>query len=265
MISKRDIWWWHKSNAAIREAIALGFMRPFFTSLVVTEYPKSGGTWLSQLLSECSGLPYARNRYPVFKDSILHGCWLKPHRNHKTIVLFRDGRDVMASYYYHLVYPKEITSAKYSTVVRKKTQTSDPEDVKTNLSSFIEWAFSEGFPGWTWADFIDKWWEDDTLSKTSYEKLIQDPVAELSRLTDELGIVTDNQKILSAVSKFSFKNQSGRKPGEADQKSFVRKGVVGDWVNCFDKEAADLFHELAGEQLIKAGYEKNDKWVDSVK
>ena len=264
MIKKRDIWWWHKSNAALREVIAHGYFKYFFSSVVVTEYPKSGGTWLSQMLSEVTGMPYARNRYPVFTDSILHGCWLNPDPDHKTVVLFRDGRDVLASYYYHLVYPKEITSAKYSAKVREKTLQSSPENVHKNLCSFIEWAFDEGFPGWTWSDFIDRWWEDDTNPKSSYEKLTQNTLEELTRILDELSIPIEQESIAAAIEKFSFENQSGRSTGQVDQKSFVRKGIVGDWVNCFDRDSARLFNTLAGDQLIKAGYETNDDWVYKV-
>ena len=194
MIKKRDTWWWHKSNAAIREAIARGYFRPLFSSVVVTEYPKSGGTWLSQMLSEVTGLPYPRNRYPVLRDSVLHGCWLRPANEHKTVVLFRDGRDVISSYYYHLVYPKEITSAKYSAKVRRKTLSSPPEDIHSNLCKFIEWAFTEGFPGWTWADFIDRWWDDDIQSKTSYEQLKKNTHHELSRILKEINITQVKRK-----------------------------------------------------------------------
>jgi len=264
VIKKRDIWWWHKSNAALREAIARGYFKSFFSPIVVTEYPKSGGTWLSQMLSEVTGLPYPRNRFPVLADSVLHGCWLNPDPCHKTVVLFRDGRDVISSYYYHLMYPKEITSAKYSAKVRKETLSSTPEDVQGNLYSFIEWAFTDGFPGWTWAEFVDRWWDDDSNPKTSYESLTNDPLGELTRLVKELGFKVDQQQLVSAVDKYSFQNQSGRTPGQANQKSFVRKGIVGDWVNCFDGDSARLFNSLAGDQLIKAGYESNKQWANEV-
>lgn len=264
MIKKRDVWWWHKSNAGIRELNARGLFRPFFQSLIVTEYPKSGGTWLSQLVSECTSLPYARNRYPVFTNSILHGCWLAPHPKHKTIALFRDGRDIMVSYYYHLIFPKDITAAGYSNTVRRKVGIDDPEDITTHLPAFINWAFTEGFPGWSWADYVDRWQSDPRVISTSYEALSINTKQELTNILQQLGIEAGEATIHSAVEKYSFTAQSGRKQGDQDNRAFVRKGIIGDWRNCFNRESALIFSELAGKQLIAAGYEKDYSWIEEV-
>ena len=262
LVEKRDAWWWHKSNAAAREAIARGAMAWRFDSLVVTEYPKSGGTWLSQMIGEATGLEYPRNRYPVLHDSVLHGCWLNPSKKHRTVVLFRDGRDVMTSYYFHLVYPKAITSAKYSDRVREKTGVIDPTKVEANLERFIEWAFTEGFPGWTWADFVDRWWDDRSVVATSYERLTSDPRAELCRILDGIQVDVTPSAIDRAVDRFSFSAQSGRERGDSDDRSFVRKGIVGDWENHFSISARKLFDELAGDQLVLAGYAPDRGWID---
>ena len=41
----------------------------------------------------------------------------------------------------------------------------------------------------------------------------------------------------------------------------MRKGIVGDWKNYFNKEAREIFNHYAGDQLIKLGYEKDRSWV----
>lgn len=264
IVEKRDAWWWHKSNAGLRELVARGAFAWKFDALVVTEYPKSGGTWLSQMLGAATGYDYARNRYPVLHDSVLHGCWLNVSKRHKTVVLFRDGRDVMASYYFHLVYPKEITSAKYSDKVREKTAVDDPTLVHENIDRFIEWAFTEGFPGWTWAEFIDRWWNEDGVVKTSYEALTANTHTELTRVLSELEIDVSAEAIADAVERYSFEAQSGRSRGEAENESFVRKGVVGDWVNHFTPTAAAYFEQVAGRQLVIAGYAEDSSWTSAV-
>ena len=264
LLNKRDAWWWHKSNAALREVIARGGMAWRFESLVVTEYPKSGGTWLSQMLGAATGLEYARNRYPVLRDSVLHGCWLEPSKKHRTVALFRDGRDVMASYYFHMAYPKEITSRKYGERVREKTGVVDPTAVTENLERFIEWAFTEGFPGWTWSEFIDRWFQDESVVSTSYEALTNNTTSEVTRILLELGFTVEQTAVAEAVDTFSFEAQSGRKKGQSDDASFVRKGVVGDWENHFTPRARQLFDSFAGPQLIKAGYERDHSWVSGI-
>ena len=52
----------------------------------------------------------------------------------------------------------------------------------------------------------------------------------------------------------------GRKAGDEDRSSFIRKGVAGDWVNHFTKDTSKLFQELAGDALLALGYEKDPEW-----
>ena len=54
-----------------------------------------------------------------------------------------------------------------------------------------------------------------------------------------------------------------RNPGE-EAKSFIRKGIAGDWKNKFSPEACEMFNKYAGGALIKVGYEKDDSWVKNV-
>ena len=71
---------------------------------LVSEYPKSGGSWLRQLLSSYLDIPFPRNKMPKFGLSMFHGHYL-PSRRFKDIkqifYLVRDGRDIMVSDYFH--------------------------------------------------------------------------------------------------------------------------------------------------------------------
>ena len=51
-----------------------------------------------------------------------------------------------------------------------------------------------------------------------------------------------------------------RKPGDEDNRSQFRKGISGDWKNHFKNSHRDCFKELAGESLIKFGYEQDMSW-----
>jgi hypothetical protein len=53
---------------------------------------------------------------------------------------------------------------------------------------------------------------------------------------------------------------TGRAPGQEDRTNFIRKGVVGDWVNHFSREAAEVFDWLAGDTLVSLGYEPDRGW-----
>jgi len=71
----------------------------------------------------------------------------------------------------------------------------------------------------------------------------------------------DRDDLALTVDRFSFQRMTGRKPGTEDKKSFLRKGIAGDWVNHFDREAAEVFHHHAGRSLIAMSYEKDSAWT----
>jgi len=245
-----------------RRAIALGVLNPIANPVVLTEYPKSGGSWISQMLSAVLEIPYTRNRLPTLGDQILHGCFLEVHANIDTVVVWRDGRDTMISYYYHMMIDKPITSAMAGTKLRSQLGVKDPRDVDKNLPRFIEWACVEGYPRFSWSDFVNKWHGNETVAFTSYESCLENPYGELKNLltffTRPLPPDSELQKV---VDTHSFESQSNRQRGEEDVDSFIRKGIAGDWANTFNREAREIFHHHCGPELILLGYAEDDTWV----
>ena len=71
-------------------------------------------------------------------------------------------------------------------------------------------------------------------------------------------------RLKTIVENYSFKKISQRKPGEENKKSFLRKGIAGDWKNNFSEEACDVFKKYAGEELILMGYEKDLNWTNKL-
>lgn len=95
-----------------------------------------------------------------------------------------------------------------------------------------------------------------------YEDLHRDTPGELRRVVRELtGKNLDREEAGTIADEFSFERQSGRRSGEEDKKSFLRKGVVGDWKERFSPEAREIFDRHAGRELILLGYEKDHGWV----
>jgi hypothetical protein len=63
------------------ELIRAGLVRLLSGALplyVVNEFPKSGGTWVGQMLGRALGVPFPRNRLRVLRPSIMHGHYLSP-------------------------------------------------------------------------------------------------------------------------------------------------------------------------------------------
>lgn len=240
------------------------FLSGLFPLYVVNEHPKSGGTWVAQMLGRALAVPFPRNRFPLFKSSMMHGHYLSPWGMKNVVVVWRDGRDVMVSWYHHCLFQNERGNTPLVDIVRKDLQFDDYENVRENLPQFIEYSFSrQRHPRFSWADFVRQWHGRSAVTYVRYEDLRQDTTRELQRIVLELtGIQLEYERAAEIAEEFSFSQQAGRQPGVENKRSFMRKGVVGDWHNHFGHEARKMFEELAGDELLLLGYERDSQWVN---
>jgi len=233
---------------------------------LVPEYPKSGGTWFSQMLADCLGVPFFRNTSPQkVVSSVMSGHHLYDPRYQNTTVMFRDGRDVMISAYYHFLFKNDINQAFGVKRHRRHLNFADYDDIRGNLPQFVDYMFTDykRHPRhFSWSDFVDSW-IDKVDYYVTYGQLLNDPVPTLTTAVQRLtGRQLEEQFVASVVEKYSFKRQAGRAKGEANKHSFVRKGITGDWKNHFSKEACEVFAKHAGTHLVRLGFEKDDLWVN---
>ena len=263
MIQQRNNILWFKFNGLLRHAIVHMGCNDLWGYYLVNEYPKSGGSWLGQMLAEAFQIPFPRNRLPSLRPSIMHGHYFNSWNITNAVILFRDGRDVLISQYYHSLFQNERGNQYGVNKVRQELGFENYSDIKTNLKSFIKYVYeTPRYPRFTWKDFVDKWHDHDNVVFVRYEDLRNNTTVELQRVVEELsGIKLDSSKAESVVKKFSFERQSNRKPGEEQINSFMRKGIIGDWQNHFSVEIRELFDQYAGDALIKLGYERNRSWV----
>lgn len=236
---------------------------------IITEYPKSGGSWLAQMLADYLQVDFPRNRRPGLRSSVMHGHMLYSPLMKNVVCLFRDGRDVIVSLYYHMLFENDKNSHAFVKHVRSVTKFGDNEDIKRNLAEFIEFVVSRESKSispfkFTWGDFVADWQERNVIS-VKYEQLISDCHASMASIIHQLtGNVPDHERLNAVVSKYSFENQTKRVPGSEDISSFIRKGVPGDWRGKFSKNAATTFHHYFGKQMISLGYIKNDEWIGEI-
>lgn len=229
---------------------------------IVAEHPKSGGSWVGQMLAEYFDVPFPRNRFPRLGSSILHGHYMRDDRLKNVFLVVRDGRDVMASWYHHCLFVNDRYNERLVLRMRKALPFSDYDDVKSNMPAFLEYHFAQKKPlGFNWAEFIDSWW-GMVPSVIRYESLLDDAVKELAAsITAVLGEAVDINRLGEIVAANSFERQAGRRSGEEEKESFLRKGIAGDWRNCFDQEACQIFDHYAGDALICLGYEPDREWT----
>lgn len=252
---------------ALQRLILWNFLSGTLPLYLVTEFPKSGATWYSKMLSECLDVPFPKSlSQPTLNSVILRDTKLYSRSYKNLSVMFRDGRDIMVSAYYHFLFPNEV-NVKYAIAERRKLlDFKDYDDIEENLPKFIEYMF-ETFPktGWStrfnWAEFADSW-INKNVPKLKYEDLLDNPVEELKRMVFELtGQTIDSEKITKTVEKYSFRNITGRDRGNFSKNSFARKGIAGDWKNHFNSKSCKLFNQYAGKQLIELGYESDSSWI----
>jgi hypothetical protein len=87
------------------------------------------------------------------------------------------------------------------------------------------------------------------VHELNYRDLHLDPVGETERLFRFLGASAERVLVEQVAAATSFEALAGRKAGEEDASSFLRKGVVGDWKTRLDPETAELISQSCGELM----------------
>jgi hypothetical protein len=226
----------------------------------VLGFPKSGTTWLCQMLADSIGVPFRQLRLlPSVRPHVLHGHWSWHPRLRRVAFIVRDGRDTMVSFYF---FYKLMHDAGERTALRTLYPPgADLNDVRTNLPRFIEHVFAHPMGARSsWPDYNRSWLNRPGVTYTRYESLRTDPGAELSRICHELGALPDPDRIRRAVDRWAMSRVTGRNPGEEDRSSFVRRGISGEWSGAFSDESRALFADLAGDALVELGYEDSADW-----
>ena len=252
-------------RAKLEGTVRLGMcyaLSSYLPLYIVNEYPKSGGTWVCQMLSDYFDLPFPRNQFPKFQSSILHGHYLYFPTLKNVFIVMRDGRDIMVSYYYQSLFKHERFNDRLVEISKRDLNFDDYSDIKTNMPKFIEYKFRNNkHPRFTWSDFVNSWIDKD-VSIITYENLLTDTINVMGQAINKVcNVKPDEDRLREISEKYSFKNQAGRNPGDENKLSFLRKGIAGDWKNYFSKEAGQVFNKYAGNELIKLGYEIDESWI----
>lgn len=95
---------------------------------------------------------------------------------------------------------------------------------------------------------------EDRYIEVRYEALLENPSEHAWRLLQFLGAEPDEQMVNRAVGAASFKQLSGREPGEADNSSHFRRGISGSWISELPEPAVAAFEAQAGSLLESLGY-----------
>jgi len=229
--------------------------------IVVAEYPKSGGTWLVSMLGYAMKLPrrdiyvtkdyghFDIRRHPWYLDAhedigeLPADCVIKSHElpgsrltnfGARFLHLVRDGRDVVVSRY---IYEKEFC-------------------VRNGIYGRFDESFDVYVPrvAAAWRSFVEAWLRISPKFYR-YEDFLNDPHASLHRLLADVDFVADGQTVAAAVEANTSEQIRGALAGMFRHNTFVRTARSGDWRNRFDEKHVRAFQEVAGDLLVRLGYE----------
>ncbi len=190
----------------------------------------------AEAAGKLGALKWIGDKDPDYKRELVSWRTILPEM--RMVSTTRDGRDCYVSLWFHLFPEREPLAAE-------------------NRDDFL--GRIQGHAA-TWRDTMAKFQKDaaDHPGRhfaVRYESLLADAEGEMTRLFEWFGCDAAPATVAKIVEQNAFSVASGgRQPGEADPRSFLRKGIAGDWKNHFDAECNRLYCEVAGEALAAAGY-----------
>ncbi len=98
--------------------------------------------------------------------------------------------------------------------------------------------------------------DNPNIMLVKYEDLAaENNLDQFSALFDFLDIGVADTDLAELLDAYSFRRVSGgRKQGDENLRSHLRKGVAGDWENYFDSEVQREFDEQVGDLPSRLGY-----------
>lgn len=163
--------------------------------------------------------------------------------------IFRDPRDVVIS---HAFYVTEMESRH---VHHEYYQSLSDFDSRLKVSILGRPGTDIEFPNIAerFALYLD-WLNHPEVLTIHFEDLIQNHAATLTRIMDHLlarsPLRATRQLILDSL-------ESSINPSRSPT---FRSGKTGEWKNHFTGEHKRIFKDIAGDLLVKLGYEKNNDW-----
>ena len=163
--------------------------------------------------------------------------------------IFRDPRDIVVS---HVFYVTDMEPTHVQHEYFKSLPDFDTR-LKTSILGRPD-SEVEFFDIGTRFQAYSGWLDQPSVMKIHFEDLIEDRAATLARIMEHfvarVPLQTSRQLILDSM-------ESSINPKKSPT---FRSGKTGEWKKYFTDEHKKIFKEVAGDLLIKLGYEKDGNW-----
>lgn len=243
--------------------------------IFIAGLPKSGTTWMAQLLDAVPGYRFRWPRDPdgcILKHDLCEAAFaslpwdlytvVKLHTRcttaHleviekykvRTVVMHRDLRDQCLSRYFHVLYDPSHRHHQLYNKVSKEEGLSIA--IEVTLEHYLPWV--QG-----WLPLLAG--HPDRFLEVRYEDLRANPIPVLTRVLEFYDIRLPKEQIAEIVARVSAQTRFALRDNLRWNKGTARKGIVGDWRNHFTDKHVRRFKEVCGKFLVDLGYEKDLSW-----
>jgi len=229
-------------------------LNPYFSNTIhVNEFPKSGGTWLSRMISECTEFRFDDNRYPWFGDSVV-----KHHKKNLNkpgmIQVIRDPRDVYVSLYFHC--KKQFSGDNWNReavkLINKHYFEIEREETE-EINHFVKAVQSNPImPPFSWQDFYSSQNGKGSLI-VKYEELRAQPVETLEKVFSSLDIDVE-QDVINRVVESNNIDSILKKRTNDKEAHFIRRGKVSGYKTYLSDETINIVENNNKIMMKKYGY-----------
>lgn len=228
------------------------WFRPIFRSLAKTvqgSYIPHASNTVGINEKMYFGDGYVINLFHDGKKKVVDEFLFNEARDNQLVFCIRDPRDALVSQYFSWRNSHKNNNSKILRYRDKFQNMSPVEGMKLILDNDDLIYLNYLSP---WLEYIDK--EKPFLFR--YEELSKSFESHFMEMLCFINIEITLDQISSIYKENHFESKTNRKIGEENQKSHLRKGVAGDYMNHFDDTLYHCFNKKYGHILDFLGYEK---------
>jgi aryl sulfotransferase len=254
--------------------------------IVIAAYPKSGTTWMQQIVGQL--IFHGRADVPVVDiglwiespliplEAVLrrletqtHRRFLKTHlpfdalpysTNVKYVFIGRDGRDVLWSLFEH---HSRYTERLYTALNRQANDLGSrfPRPAPDVRSYFFQWLERDGFPYHSFWDVIRSWWCASSLSNVKlihFNDLRADLQRQIASIAQFLELDVPENSWPSIFRHCSFDYMKAHADSlsstleflfEGGARHFINKGINGRWREALSADEINAYEHIASREL----------------
>jgi LPS sulfotransferase NodH len=183
----------------------------------------------------------------------------------RLIYIVRDGRDVLISERFrNLVEESKFLKAEDKRIIEelRRDQTQFTNGTRSIFTENVIRRVAAG-----WVKNLQETEDEgrrlfgENYCSLRYEDLLERPFDEMRKLWTFLGVQADSSLEKSIMAEMSSNpDEEWQTKRNEDIASFLPKGQAGNWQRLFTGRDKSIFKEVAGEMLVKWGYEKSVDW-----